>query len=69
VQEVIADAEAARAAAALTIEISAREATTARDSATLRVKDVEDQAAGVEREALERISRAEAENAMALASS
>jgi hypothetical protein len=46
VQEVIADAEAARAAAALTIEISAQEATTARDSATLRVKDVEDQAAG-----------------------
>jgi hypothetical protein len=38
------------------------------DSATLCVKDVEDQAALAEREALERVSRVEAENVMALAS-
>jgi ketosteroid isomerase-like protein len=38
------------------------------DSAALRVKDVEDWAALVEREALERVSRVKAENATVLAS-
>jgi hypothetical protein len=37
------------------------------DSSALRVKDVEDRAALVKREALERVSRAEAENTTALA--
>jgi hypothetical protein len=52
----------------LTVEASTREAIAAWDSIALRVKDVEDQDALVEREALERVSRAEAENATALAS-
>jgi hypothetical protein len=39
-----------------------------RGSAALHVKEAEDWATQVEREALERVSRAEAENAMALAS-
>jgi hypothetical protein len=50
----------------LDAEISAREASAARDSATLRDKDVEDQATLAERVALERMSRVE--NAMTLAS-
>jgi hypothetical protein len=37
------------------------------DSSALRVKDVEDRAALVKREALERVSRAEAENTTTLA--
>jgi CYTH domain-containing protein len=60
--------EATRIPAMLATEISAREATVAWDSATLRVKDAEDRATLVEREALERMSREEAENAMVLAS-
>jgi hypothetical protein len=52
----------------LAIETSAREAATAWDSATLCVKDVEDRATLAKREALERVSRAEAENAVMLAS-
>jgi hypothetical protein len=40
----------------------------ARDIAALHVKDAENQAALVEREALERVSRMEAENASVLAS-
>jgi hypothetical protein len=39
-----------------------------RDSAALRVKDAEDRATLVEREALERVSRVEAENTTTLAS-
>jgi hypothetical protein len=45
-----------------------QEATAVRESVDLRVKDVEDQAALAEREALERVSRVEAENAVALVS-
>jgi hypothetical protein len=60
--------EAACAAAMLVVETSAREATAARDSATLHVKDADDRATLVEREALERLSRVEAENATTLAS-
>jgi hypothetical protein len=61
-------AEAARVTAMLTAEISAQETVVARDSAALRVKDVQDWATLAEGEALERVSRAEAENAMMLAS-
>jgi uncharacterized protein YaiL (DUF2058 family) len=46
----------------------AREAALAWDSATLRVKDLMDQATLVERVALKRVLRVEAENAVALAS-
>jgi hypothetical protein len=55
-REVIANAEAAHAVAVLTVEVFAQEATTARDSATLRVKDAEDRVALAERETLERVS-------------
>jgi hypothetical protein len=55
-REVIADAEAAHTVAVLTVEVFAQEATTARDSATLRVKDAEDRVALAERETLERVS-------------
>jgi hypothetical protein len=46
--------------------VTRREAAAAWDSATLHVKDVEDRAVLVEREALERVSRAEAEKAVVL---
>jgi hypothetical protein len=52
----------------LATETSPQEAIAAWDNAALRVKDAEDQATLVEWEALERMSRAEAENAMVLAS-
>jgi hypothetical protein len=52
----------------LTAEASAREAVATRDSAALSVKDEEDHATLVEREALERVLRAEVENATTLAS-
>jgi hypothetical protein len=52
----------------LNAEASTREAATTRDSATLHVKDTEGWAALAEREALERVSRAEVENATTLAS-
>jgi hypothetical protein len=52
----------------LAAKVSAREATVAWDSATFRVKDVEDWIALAEKEALERVSKAEAENATVLAS-
>jgi hypothetical protein len=58
--------EAARVAAMLAIETSARAAAVMRDSATLRAKDVNDRAALVERVALERVSRALVENAAVL---
>jgi hypothetical protein len=67
VQEVATATEVARVAVMLAVETSAREATTARDSAALHVKDVEDRATLVERESLERVSRAEAENVAVLA--
>jgi hypothetical protein len=50
-----------------TIETSAQEADAALDSTTLCVKDAEDRATIAEREARERVSRMEAENAAALA--
>jgi hypothetical protein len=52
----------------LTAETSVWEAVAAWDSIALRVKDAEDRATLAEREALERVSRAEVENATALAS-
>jgi hypothetical protein len=61
-------AEVARAMVMLTAETSSQEAIAARDSATLRVKDAGDRAALVEREALQRVWRVEAENPMMLAS-
>jgi hypothetical protein len=61
-------AKAARATAMLVGETSAQEAVAVQDSATLRVQDAEDQATLVKREALERVLRAKAENATALAS-
>jgi hypothetical protein len=60
--------EAACAMAMLTIEDSALEAVAAQDSAALYVKDAEDRATLPKREALERVSRVEVENATVLAS-
>jgi class 3 adenylate cyclase len=68
VLEAAADAEVARVMAMLAAKTSAQEATVARDNAALCVKDVEDWTALVERVALERVSRVEVENTMALAS-
>jgi hypothetical protein len=53
---------------AITAVDATREASMAWDNATLCVNDAEDWAALVEREALERVSRVEVENAMMLAS-
>jgi hypothetical protein len=50
------------------VEASAQEATATRDSAAIHIKDAEDQAALVEREARERGLRVEVENLMVLAS-
>jgi hypothetical protein len=50
------------------VETSTREAAVARDSTTFHFKHAEYRAALADREALERVSRAEAENAMVLAS-
>jgi hypothetical protein len=52
----------------LATETSARQAAAAWDNAALRIKNAEDRAALMEGVALERISRAKAENAAALAS-
>jgi BMFP domain-containing protein YqiC len=60
--------EATHVMTMLTAETSGREAATVCDSATLHVKDAKDWAALVEREALEMVSRAEADNTVALAS-
>jgi 7-keto-8-aminopelargonate synthetase-like enzyme len=51
----------------LAAKVSARESAVAWDSATFHVKDVEDWVALAEKEALERVSKAEAENATVLA--
>jgi hypothetical protein len=59
---------AARVVAVLGAEASALEAAVAWDSTAVRVKDVEDRAPLAEREARERVSRVEAENATMLAS-
>jgi hypothetical protein len=64
--EAITAAEAAHAAAMLAAEISTWEATAARGRANLCIKDAEDQATLVKRDALERVSRVEAENSAAL---
>jgi hypothetical protein len=60
--------EAACAMAMLTTEDSALEAVAAQDSTALYVKDAEDRATLPKREALERVSRVEVENATVLAS-
>jgi hypothetical protein len=65
--ETAAATEATCAVAMLVAEASAREAIAARDSATLHVKDAEDRAALVEREAQEMVSREEVGNATVLA--
>jgi hypothetical protein len=65
--EAVATEEATCVAVVPTVETSAQEADAALDSTTLCVKDVEDWAIIAEREAGERVSRSEAENAAALA--
>jgi hypothetical protein len=67
-REVVAAMEAARAVSVLTAKASAWEAAMAWDGATLRIKDAEDRATPAEREALEWVSRAEADNSVELAS-
>jgi hypothetical protein len=67
-QEVVTIAEATHAMTVLAAETSTREAAAAWDNVTLCVKDVEDWASLAEREALEWLSRVEAENVAALAS-
>jgi hypothetical protein len=66
VQETAIAVEAACATTMLTAEISAREDVVVRDSATFRVKNAEDWAALAVREALQRVSRVEVENATML---
>jgi hypothetical protein len=66
-REVAATAEAAHVVAVLAAEASAQEAVAERDNAALHVKDAEEWAALVEREALEGVSRVEVENTVALA--
>jgi hypothetical protein len=56
--------EVARVTAVLVAETPTQKATSAWDSATIRVKDVKYQTTLVEREAWERVSRVEAENIM-----
>jgi hypothetical protein len=64
VWEETAAMEVARVTAVLAAETSAQEATAAWDSATFCIKGAEDRAALVERQAQERVSRVEAENAV-----
>jgi hypothetical protein len=67
--EIAATAEVTHAVAKLAVETYAQETIAVRDSTTLCVKDAENRTALADREALERVSRVEAENATALASS
>jgi hypothetical protein len=67
-REAAAATEATRITVVLAAETSAQDAAAARDSAALCVMDVENWATLVERVALEKESRVEEENAMALAS-
>jgi hypothetical protein len=67
-QEVATAMEATRVTAMLAAETSTREAVAVWDGSALCVNDAEDCVALAEREALERVSRAEAENAATLAS-
>jgi hypothetical protein len=62
-REAIATAGATRATLVLAVETSARGAAAVWDIATLCVKDVEDRASLAQREALEWVSRLEAESA------
>jgi hypothetical protein len=62
-REAAATVETACVAATLAVETFVRETAVAWDSAALRVKDADDRSTLAEREALERVSRAEAENA------
>jgi hypothetical protein len=66
-QEAVAAVEASRAVVVLAAETSAQEAAAAWGSAVILVKDVEDRAALVEREARERVLGGEAESTAALA--
>jgi hypothetical protein len=66
--EAAAIAEAARTTVVLAAETFAQEAAMARGSAMILVKDAEDQAALVEREAQERVSWVEVESIVMLAS-
>jgi uncharacterized protein with gpF-like domain len=66
--EVAAVVEVTRVVMELATGTSAQEAAVARDSATIHIKDVEDWATLAEREARERVSRVEAENAAVLPS-
>jgi hypothetical protein len=59
----------ARVTTVLTTKTSAQEATVAWDSIAILIKDAEDRATLAEREARERVSRVEAENAVTLTSS
>jgi hypothetical protein len=67
-QEVATATEATRVTAMLAAETSTREAVAVWDGSALCVNDAEDCATLAVREALERVSRAEAENAATLAS-
>jgi hypothetical protein len=67
-REVAATVEATHVTAVLAAETSAQESTAAWDSTALHVKDAEDQAALIQREARERVSRMEVENSTMLAS-
>jgi hypothetical protein len=60
--------EVVRAIAMLTTKTSTWDFVVAQDSVALHVTDAKDWATLIEREALERVSREEAENAMTLAS-
>jgi hypothetical protein len=68
VREAAATAEAACVTTILAVETSTQEAAVAQNNAALHVKDAKDWATLEEREALERVSRVEAENTTALAS-
>jgi hypothetical protein len=56
----------ARSAAVLVARTSTQETAVVQDSATVRIKDAEDRDALAEGEALEQVSRAEADNSVAL---
>jgi hypothetical protein len=63
----VASVEAARTATVLAAETCAQEAIMTQCSAVILIKDAEDRAALVEREAQEMVSRVEAESIMTLA--
>jgi hypothetical protein len=69
VREAVATTEAARAAVMLATEASTHKATTALNSATLCIREVEDQVVVAERDASERESQVDVEHSVALARS